>query len=344
MPPPSAPPDPSPGAREDAVAGDADVAAFLEHLATERGASPHTIRNYRQALAEFSAWRAHENSAPCDWTRLRREDFRFYLRHLGREQLSPSAVRLRFSALRTFYRFLLRRGRVAAIPVKDLSLPRLPRRLARHLSVEQMQALLAAPMQEAKDEKPGRGRPLDAATPERDTAILETIYSSGLRISELCGLRAEDLDRNEGLLRVRGKGRKERVTPIGSHALRAIERYWAILGRAPAPQEPVFWRARDDARPLPPRTLQQRLKRHLLAAGLDPTLTPHKLRHSFATHLLDAGADLRSVQEMLGHAQLATTQVYTHVTPERMRRAYDAAHPRARKAGRSQTERERSAE
>ncbi|MGE3313260.1 MAG: tyrosine recombinase XerC [Limisphaerales bacterium] len=340
--PPPGEPDPPPETRE--TAPDPKVREFLEHLSAERAVSPYTLRNYSQALAEFAAWHQsqsqQQHQRPPDWPSLQREEFRFYLRHLGRRTLSPSAVRLRFSALRTFYRFLLRRGHVASTPIRDLSLPRLPRRLVRFLTLDQMRALLAAPTREsqpaatasspalASGSRPGR--PVDPSVPARDVAILELLYSCGLRVAELCNLRVGDLDAHEAVVRVLGKGRKERLVPVGSHALRAIETYWSVLGRRPDPDQPVFWRARDNPRPLPPRTFQHRLKGHLLAAGLDPGITPHKLRHSFATHLLDAGADLRSVQEMLGHAQLATTQVYTHVTTDRLRRAYDSAHPRAR--------------
>ena len=311
---------------------DPRVAAFFEHLATERGVSPYTLRNYRQAFAEFVQWYTAQRGQAPEWISLPREEFRFYLRHLGRQGLGPAATRVRFSALRTFYRFLLRRGQIAASPVRDLALPKPGRRLVRFLSIEQMQALLAAPARQTggEDEGAPRGRPLDPSVPARDTAILETIYSCGLRIAEMCGLRVEDLDVAQGLARVRGKGRKERLVPVGSHALRAIAGYWDTLKQRPSGSAPVFWRGQGDPRPVPARTLQQRLKGHLVAAGLDPALTPHKLRHSFATHLLDAGADLRSVQELLGHAHIATTQVYTHVTTERLRRAYDAAHPRAR--------------
>ncbi|MFM8469769.1 MAG: tyrosine-type recombinase/integrase [Limisphaerales bacterium] len=163
----------------------------------------------------------------------------------------------------------------------------------------------------------------------RDAAILETIYSCGLRISEVCGLRVEDLNQGDRVLQVRGKGRKERQVPIGEPALRAILAYWESLPHAPAANAPVLRAATDSADPIRPAQVQQRLKRYLLAAGLDASLTPHKLRHSFATHLLDNGADLRSVQELLGHRNLVTTQVYTHVTTERLKQAYAAAHPRA---------------
>lgn len=305
------------------------VRAFLEHLATERGASRHTIRNYCHALEEFEAWYRCEYQRAPDWAQLTRNEFRFHLRHLGRQSLRPAATRLRFSALRTFYRYLIRLGRVVRSPVKDLALPRLPRRLVRFLSVEQLDALLRMPARLAEEEREKVGRPVDPSVPARDTAILETIYSCGLRVSELCDLRSDDLDWREQRVRVRGKRRKERIVPIGVTALKSIEAYLQELDRAPEPGEPLFVRGLDDRRPVPPRTLQYRLKRYLVAAGLDPRLTPHKLRHSFATHLLDAGADLRSVQELLGHAHLATTQVYTHVTTERLKQAYDAAHPRA---------------
>lgn len=313
-----------------AASRDAEVGAFLEHLAGERGASGYTVRNYHGALAEFSAWHVETAGGRPAWMQLGRDTFRAWLRALGRRGLSPAAVRLRFAALRTFYKFLIRRGRVTASPVQDLSLPRPGRRLVRFLTVEQMLALLQAPERAAVAAKPRRGRPVEVTAAARDVAILETIYSCGLRLGELCGLRAGDLDARGQLVRVLGKGRKERRLPIGRHALAAIERWWTEAGRVPGPEEPVFFRSPHDPRPMSPRTLQARLKRHLLTAGLDPQLTPHKLRHSFATHLLDVGADLRSVQELLGHAHLTTTQVYTHVTAERLRKAYEAAHPRAK--------------
>jgi integrase/recombinase XerC len=150
-----------------------------------------------------------------------------------------------------------------------------------------------------------------------------------LRISELCGLRAEDLDWSEQLVRVRGKGKKERLVPIGQAALKAIREYWNLQAFAPLGPVPVFSVDARRPRPIGPRILQLRLKKYLAIAGLDPALTPHKLRHSYATHMLDAGADLRSVQELLGHAHLATTQVYTHLSTERLKKAYEAAHPRA---------------
>jgi len=306
------------------------IRRFLTHLATDRGASVYTQRNYRQALMEFFHWHQQERQQPPAWEKLQRDDFRGYLRFLGRQQLSQAAIQLRFCALRTFYRFLIRHGEVEVSPIRNLVLPKPGRRLPKYLTRRQMVDLLGAPLKlMAAHRQSGPGRPLSTSVCLRDVAVLETIYSCGLRVSELCGLRAEDIDANEQLVRVRGKGKKERLVPIGQPALSAIQNYWQTLKRPPAGASPVFFAETKKAAPLQPIQLSRRLKRYLMIAGLDPGLTPHKLRHSYATHLLDAGADLRSVQELLGHAHLVTTQVYTHVTTERLKKAYDAAHPRA---------------
>jgi integrase/recombinase XerC len=307
------------------------IAKFLTHLATDRGASVYTQRNYEQALIEFARWHLTELKSAAVWEKLQRDDFRSYLRYLGRNRLSRSATQLRFSALRTFYRFLIRHGIVESLPIKNISLPKLEKRLPRFLTKQQMEDLLVAPAKllAAQKERKGPGRPLSREACLRDIAVLETIYSCGLRVSELCGLLVDDIDWSEQIVRVRGKGKKERLVPIGQPALKTIQDYWSILLSAPAGPQPVFRVDTEKAGPLSPLQLSRRLKNYLITAGLDPALTPHKLRHSYATHLLDAGADLRSVQELLGHAHLITTQVYTHVTTERLKRAYDAAHPRA---------------
>jgi integrase/recombinase XerC len=293
---------------------------FLDHLAHERAASIYTQRNYKQALNEFSQWHAKERGAPPPWDKLQRDDFRAYLRFLGRNQFSRSAVQLRFSSLRSFYKFLVRRGKLVATPIKGISLPKLAKRLPRFLTTQQMNDLLDAPLKVAKK---GDVNAL------RDRAILETVYSCGLRVSELCGLQAQDIQWSEQLARVKGKGKKERLVPMGEPALEAIRTYWKALGEPPSGAMPVFLANPNKPEPMYPRIIQLRLKRYLAVAGLDPKLTPHKLRHSYATHMLDAGADLRSVQELLGHAHLVTTQVYTHVTTERLKKAYEKAHPRA---------------
>jgi integrase/recombinase XerC len=314
----------------DGAAKDEWLNKFFVHLTAERGVSTYTLRNYRQALNEFHAWHQDERQKPPDWKTLLRDDFRAYLRHLGRQKLGRAAIQLRFSALRTFYKFLIRLGAVAASPIKNLALPKLGRQLPKFLTRQQMEELLAAPLRPlagAPDKNPVKRTALVAVC-NRDAAVLETIYSCGLRISEICGLRVDDIDWNEQLVRVRGKGKKERLVPIGTSALSSIRNYWNVLPQPPGSGAPVFLSPRGRG-PVSARSLQLRLKKHLVAAGLDPQLTPHKLRHSYATHLLDAGADLRSVQELLGHAHLVTTQVYTHLTTERLKRAYEKAHPRA---------------
>jgi site-specific recombinase XerD len=302
------------------------IERFLTHLAS---ASTYTQRNYKHALLEFQRWHVQERKQPPSWEKLERDDFRAYLRFLGRQKLGRAAIQLRFCALRAFYKFLVRLGHLPASPIKNLSLPKLEKRLPKFLTVQQMKDLLDAPLKLLPPAENKTKRALNALLAcYRDRAILETIYSCGLRISELCGLQADDIDWRELLVRVRGKGKKERLIPIGEPALKALESYWSQLPLRPGGTSPAFWSGSSE-KPLSPRVLQLRLKKYLAFTGLDPNLTPHKLRHSYATHLLDAGADLRSVQELLGHAHLVTTQVYTHLTTERLKKAYDAAHPRA---------------
>jgi site-specific recombinase XerD len=309
--------------------GDEWVADFARHLATDRGASVYTQRNYVHALNEFRSWHEGERQAPPVWSNLQRDDFRCYLRSLGRRNLGRAPIQLRFSAFRTFYKYLVRMGQVSASPITQLSLPKPPRRLPKFLTPEQAVELLGAPLKLI----PEGGKPAEVQRARRlclrDAAILETIYSCGLRISEVCGLLVADMDRSERLVRVRGKGKKERLVPVGETALEAIAAYWGALAQPPGPTMPVFLGTGKTPKPVGHRDFQLRLKKYLALAGLDPNLTPHKLRHSYATHLLDAGADLRSVQELLGHAHLVTTQVYTHLTTERLKKAYDDAHPRA---------------
>ena len=319
------PASPAPIARE--TCPDREVADFLHRLAEGRGVSPNTLRNYRQALLEFKAGVPEKT-----WWELKPADFKAYLYRLARAQkLGPSTVRLRFAALRTFYKSAVREGRVKLNPVSDLSLPKLPRRLPVFMNMEQITALLDAPrrLQEAGEKRRAAGsgkkdrRRADWQT-LRDTAWLELFYSAGLRLSELVQIRRRELDLHQGVVRVLGKGRKERLCPLGAPAVHALEAY---LDACPFDAEPLFVSAQG--RQLTGRTVQLALKRYLAAAGLDAKLTPHKLRHTFATHLLDHGADLRSVQELLGHAQLTTTQIYTSVSVERLKRVYDGAHPRA---------------
>jgi integrase/recombinase XerC len=302
---------------------------FRQHLATERDASAYTARNYLQALTEFSEWRRVATGTAPAWLDLQRDDFRLYLRWLGRRELGRATVRLRFSALRTFYKFLLREGAISRLPIRGLSLPKLEKRLPKFLTEDQIICLLAAPMQELAKAQQRAEQPVDAVPFLRDAALLETIYSSGLRISEACGLCFENYNRAARTLRIRGKGRKEREVPIGQPAAAAIERYWSAVNHPLARGTPVFLATTNSLDPVRPATLQLSLKRYLAAVGLDPKITPHKLRHSFATHLLNRGADLRGVQELLGHARLGSTEIYTHLTLDRLKKVYDDAHPRA---------------
>ena len=307
---------------------DRAVTEFLQQLEQGRGASPNTIRNYRQALLEFKA-----GAPDKSWWELKPADFKAYLYRLARaQQLGPGTVRLRFAALRTFYKLAVREGKVKLNPVSDLSLPKLPRRLPVFLNQEQITALLDSPrqlwtMQEKRQAAGGRKKDRRGAQNWqmlRDTAWLELFYSAGLRLSELVKVRRSHLDLAQGTVRVIGKGRKERLCPLGNPAIRALEAY---LDACPFDVDALFVSAQG--KQLNGRTVQLALKRYLAAAGLDAKLTPHKLRHTFATHLLDHGADLRSVQELLGHSQLTTTQIYTSVSVERLKRVYDRAHPRA---------------
>ena len=305
---------------------------FFRFLSDEKDASVYTQRNYRQALGEFAEWHRDTNESPVCWSELERNDFRLFLRQLGRRELSQAAIRLRFSALNSFYKFLMRRGLVESSPVKDVTLPKPAKRLPQFLTIDQMNALLDTPMQEFEAErvaKKGTKKKANQVPYLRDRAILETIYSCGLRIGEICRMLAGEIEPDEHVVNVHGKGKKERQVPIGRAAVEAIRLYWERLPKPPALDEHVFFASEKNRSAIYPRLVQLRLKNYLSACGLDPSLTPHKLRHSYATHLLDAGADLRSVQEMLGHSSLTTTQVYTHVSTERIKRAYDEAHPRA---------------
>ena len=305
---------------------------FFRFLKNEKDASIYTLRNYRQALLEFAEWYQNKNGQNAPWENLKRDTFRVFLRHLGRTNFSQAAIRLRFSAINSFYKYLMRRGLLEASPVKGITLPKPAKRLPQFMTIEQMVQLLDAPEAEYRTKVlayEGTNKKVQQALYLRDRAILETIYSCGLRIGEICRMLSDEIDANELVVNVHGKGKKERQVPIGKTAVEAIKSYWLLLANPPESNEPVFFASEKTRSPIYPRLVQLRLKNYLNACGLDSSITPHKLRHSYATHMLDAGADLRSVQEMLGHSNLSTTQIYTHVTTERIKRAYNQAHPRA---------------
>jgi site-specific recombinase XerD len=229
-----------------------------------------------------------------------------------------SYIRLQFSALRSFYRYLLARNRLTKDPVREVQLPKTEKKLPLVLTQSQVNELLAAPLQVKKPKR------APIWMPERDAAIMEVFYSSGLRLAELASLNVNDLDLYTESVRVLGKGRKERVCPVGAPALQAVSRYRAV---ANVHSGPLF--LNKGRRRISSRSIWLILKRYLRHTSIPISVSPHKLRHSFATHLLDNGADLRSVQALLGHASLSTTQIYTHVTTERLKKAYAEAHPRA---------------
>jgi len=285
---------------------------FLRYLTNERNASPRTLKAYRQALTAFRA----ENQTP--WKKCRGNDFRDYLFAIAKRWQSRSYVRLQFSALRTFYQFLSARKGLRGNPVREVQLPKIEKKLPLVLTRQQVEELLAAPTRESKS------RSAPAWMPLRDVAIMELFYSSGLRLSELATLDVADVDLYTESVRVFGKGRKERVCPVGLPALEATSRYRAA---ANVHWGPLF--INKSRTRISTRSIWLILKRYLRFTSIPISISPHKLRHSFATHMLDRGADLRSVQALLGHASLSTTQIYTHVTVERLKKAYMDAHPRA---------------
>lgn len=296
-------------------APDEEARAFLAYLRNERGASPLTIDRYRQALAQF---RTASPTEPPPWHECTETHFRAFLYECMKADRARPYIRQQFSAFRSFYRFLMERRGYARNPVKEVPMPKLERKLPVVITEAQMLELLELPR---TVEQP---RQAPSWIPARDSAILELFYSSGLRISEVAGLDLADLDLYSESVRVRGKGAKTRICPLGSHALEAIAGY---LSAARVEGGALF--INKSRGRISSQAIDDLLHKYLRQSSLSPALTPHKLRHSFATHLLDHGADLRSVQEMLGHASLSTTQIYTHVTTARMKQVYDDAHPRA---------------
>ncbi len=289
------------------------VEDWLGALRVERGASPHTLEAYRADADTLLAWCAQRGVD--DFGALDAEALRLYLAAAHRDGLSPKSLQRRLSACRGLFRFLLKHSRIARDPSAGVRGPKAPRRLPQVLDADEAQALV---------ELQG-----DDSLSLRDRAMLELFYSSGLRLSELCGLRWIDLDLSEGSARVLGKGRKTRLVPVGRHAVEALR---ALAVQGAAPESPVFTGRGGSA--IAPRTVQQRIKLAAQRQGLWKRVHPHMLRHSCASHLLESSADLRGVQELLGHADIATTQIYTHLDFQHLARVYDAAHPRAKRVRR----------
>lgn len=323
------------------------ITTFLEYLLEERAFSAYTGRCYGVDLRQYLVWITEEQNLTLDvsaessaWQRFAQgekevaghvgpetitehlvnadtEYLRSFLAYLAESSYSPATMARKIATLRSFYKWLERNGVIDTNPMTLIRTPRQKKRLPKAIDVEQVEKLLSAP-----NDKTLLG--------SRDRAILETLYSTGIRVSELVGINFGDIDETGQAIVIRGKGRKERIVPLGTHAMTALSHYIETLKANHIPNEiedPLFINKHNTR--LSTRSVRRKVSKYLEQVGLDPSISPHTLRHSFATHLLDNGADLRSVQELLGHQSLSTTQVYTHLTTKRMRESYDDAHPRA---------------
>lgn len=299
------------------------IARFRDFLQAEKGASEHTLAAYVADLRQFAAFlRDDAGGAEPAVEVVDRQAIRAFLGRLHRKS-KPATIARKLSSIRSLFRYLGREEIVPSNPGDEVSSPKIPRKLPNVVSVDHMAALLETP-------------PNDTPGGIRDRAWLELLYSTGMRVSELVGLSLDDVDLAERIVRIRGKGKKERLGPIGRRAAEAMTQWLdareAVRAGFPAADgRAVFLNLRDGGR-LTARAVRWLLNRHVIACAMHRHLTPHALRHTFATHLLDMGADLRSIQELLGHVQLSTTQRYTHVSTAHLEKVYDAAHPRASRA------------
>lgn len=285
---------------------------FLRSAQTEKNISPHTVRGYLSDLEQFAGFFGERDVTAIDHKALRE-----YLAHLHARRIRRSSIARKLSAIRAFFKYLNRSGLITSNPARLVATPRREKRLPAVLTVDDALRLMDAP----------RGNEGIAA---RDRAVLETLYSTGIRASELVGIDRNDIDTGERLIRIRGKGRKERIVPIGKQALDAIKTYLAHAARTATEPSAVF--TGPAGKRLTVRSVQRILENYRKKLGLSQKASPHTLRHSFATHLLESGADLRSIQELLGHASLSTTQRYTHVNLDALMVVYDKAHPRAKRS------------
>ncbi|MDD5692458.1 MAG: tyrosine recombinase XerC [Candidatus Omnitrophica bacterium] len=285
------------------------IEKFIRYLEIEKNYSSHTILNYKLDLRDFNKFIAGTELEKIDYLMLRK-----YLAVLKEKNLSSRSVGRRLSALRSFFRFLSREGYIKSNPILMLSSPKLEKHLPSFMTEEEVKKLIESAFAKAPDD----------LLAFRDRAILESFYSSGLRISEVVGLNVDDVDFISGILKIRGKGKKERIVPVGEAALGAIKKY---LDKKKKETEAVF--LNKNSRRITTRGVMDIVRKYLRLAGIKPGVSAHTFRHSFATHLLNRGADLRTVQELLGHANLSTTQIYTHLTTEKLKSVYDKAHPHA---------------
>ena len=322
------------------------VDKYLYYLQFSRNASPRTIESYALDLRQFLEFLSPPGAKPPALTAIDHHTIREFLAHLHDRKLQKATIGRRLAALRSFFKFCVREGLLAQSPARLVASPKVPKRVPSVLSAEDLGSLLNHLAAEIRKKPPGPGHRSpseeDRRLVIRDLAILELFYASGLRVSELAGLDLADMDRNEQMLRVRGKGRKERIVPYGSKAAAALEAYWPIrselLEHAPVRRLKGRLRHGPDAlaiflntfgRRMTPRSLGRLVKKHARRANANWNLHTHSLRHAFATHLLADGADLRAIQEMLGHKSLSTTQKYTHASIRQLMEVYDKAHPRA---------------
>ena len=298
------------------------IDSFIRHLRIERNASPLTLKSYAEDLESLLEFFIEQLGRPPEVDQVAIGQLRQYVSYLYDCGYAKSTIARRLACLRSFFRYCRREGLIESNPAQALRTPRAGRKLPNFLSNRQVAQLIETPTP-------------DTPAGLRDRAILEVFYSAGLRVAELVGLNLDDWDRDAGILRVMGKGRKERIAPVGRHADEALQAWNAV--REPNPkgsaedQQAIF--LNRFGRRISTRSVGRLIEKHIKAAGLDPKSSPHTLRHTFATHLLDGGADLRSVQELLGHKSLTTTQIYTHVSTSRLRETYVQAHPHAKRGG-----------
>jgi len=286
------------------------IQKFITYLEIEKNASHYTLTNYKIDLKEFNK---SLKQKPLE--NITHVDVRLFLAHMKERNLSKRSVARKMACLRSFFKFLCREGYIKANPASGLRTPKLQKKLPLFLDTNEVVKLIESP-----DTKDVYG--------SRDRAILETLYSSGIRVGELVGLNKENIDFISGVIKVYGKGKKERLAPIGDRALRAIRSYLEKLHGLKIKEKKAVFLNKSGAR-MSDRAVRRVIEKYIRKTSLNEKISPHSLRHSFATHLLDRGADLRSVQELLGHANLSTTQIYTHVTTERLKETYDRVHPRA---------------
>jgi tyrosine recombinase XerC len=285
------------------------VEKFIRYLEIERNASKHTLINYSVDLKSLNEFLKEEPIEKVDYVSLRR-----YLAHVKEQNLSKVSIARKIASIRSFFKFLFREGIIKNNPASSLSTPKRDKHLPKFLDEKEIVLLLESP------EKEGEAG-------LRDRAILETLYSTGIRVSELVGLNMDHIDQIGGIIKVYGKGKKERIVPIGERALQAIRDY--LKARRPVAKDTKALFFNKNGGRLTDRSIRRIINKYITKASIQQKISPHTLRHSFATHMLDHGADLRSVQELLGHANLSTTQIYTHITTERLKSAYTKAHPRA---------------